>query len=92
MTTPADPAEPIEYELRATLEDGSRLIVGPFATLREASERAHALLGVDVVWVETLRRVSGRVQLLGVIGRPKPPERGEDDPLRPRRNNGGVIW
>jgi hypothetical protein len=40
---------------------------------------------VQAVRIATLWRVGGRVELLGVIGRPKPRVRGEDDPLTPRR-------
>jgi len=43
-------------------------------------------------FAETVRRVGGRVELVGVIGRPNPQERGEDDPLRPRHVDDGIIW
>jgi len=87
-----DAEEPIAYELRARLDDGSRMIVGPFATHAAAAERAHLLLGVQAVRIETLRRVGGRVELLGIIGRPKPPQRGDHDPLQPRQVEDGIVW
>jgi hypothetical protein len=76
MTTPSD--API-FEIRATMADGSRLAIGPFATVIAASEQANLLLGrPGTRRVETLRRAGGQVTVIGVVGWPAPaPRRGD---------------
>lgn len=90
---PEDAGAPITFEVRATMADGSRLTVRPFATAAAANEHARALLGREQTRrVETLRRHGARVQLIGVIGRPAPAPRRDDDPLTPRHTDGGIVW
>jgi hypothetical protein len=94
MTMLDDGSEPPTFEVRATMADGVRLVVGPFATAAAASEQARELLGREQTRrVETLRRQGEEVQLIGVIGWPAPaPRRDEDDRLRPRHIDGGIVW
>jgi hypothetical protein len=64
------------YEIRATMADGSRLTIGPFATVAATSDQANRLLGPPGTRrVELLRRDGDRVALLGVVGWPAPAPR-----------------
>lgn len=72
------------WELLVTMPDGGRQVVGPFATHAAASDAALTWRdGAQAHRVETLRRQGGRVDIVGIVGRPKSQERGDD---------GGVIW
>jgi hypothetical protein len=86
MTTPRD--NEATYELRATRPDGSITPAGVFATHAAAMAEAWRLLARgDARRVETRRRHGDRLDLLSVIGEPRPPTTdGADDRLR------GLMW
>lgn len=57
------------FEVRATMVDGSRMRLGLYATQDDAAEQAHLLLATGVATrVETVKRVSGRVEVVAVVG------------------------
>jgi hypothetical protein len=63
----------VEFQVRATLPDGARLKLGPFATQREATVREQDVFGAaHASRVELLEHAGDRWRLVDVISRPEP--------------------